>query len=105
MLCVAILLTHVFVKPFKTTCDNVLETLSLGNLIVISLFTLVKSMYYASVDLANSDLLDMINVVENILIISPIVLITCLVIACVLFKLLMLFRLGFQILFRRCRRR
>ena len=85
MLCVAILLTHVFVKPFKTTCDNVLETLSLGNLILISLFTLVKSIYYAGDDLAYSDLLDMVNVVENILIISPIVLITSLVILCILF--------------------
>ena len=101
MLCVAILLTHVFVKPFKTASDNVLETLSLGTLIIISLFSLVKSIYNGE-DLDSGSLLDMINVTENILIVSPVVLIISLVTLCILFKLVLMFRFCFQALFRHC---
>jgi hypothetical protein len=103
MLCVAILLTHVFVKPFKTASDNVLETLSLGTLIIISLFSLVKSIYNGDHDdLDSGSLLDIINVTENILIVSPVVLIISLVTLCILFKLVLMFRFCFQALFRHC---
>ncbi|CAB4005085.1 Hypothetical predicted protein [Paramuricea clavata] len=101
MLCVAILLTHVFVKPFKTASDNILETLSLGTLIIISLFSLVKGIHNGE-DLDSGSLLDMINVTENILIVSPVLLIISLVTLCILSKLVLMFRFCFQALFRRC---
>ena len=43
--CAVILLPQVFVKPFKSAVDNVLETLSLVMLIIISPLSLVKGIY------------------------------------------------------------
>lgn len=100
MLCVAILLVHVFVRPFKDTRDNVLETLSLGTLIIISLCSLVKSIYNGE-DLDSGNLLKMVNTVEYILIISPLALILFLVILCIIFKVVAILRFCFLTLSRR----
>jgi hypothetical protein len=100
ILCVVILLTHVFVKPFENTRDNVLETLSLGTLIIISLLSLVKSFYFGE-DSNSVSMLFMVNVMENILVIFPVILIFSLVILSILLKLITLLRFGFRALFHR----
>ncbi|CAB4004687.1 Hypothetical predicted protein [Paramuricea clavata] len=102
ILCAVILLPHVLVKPFKSASDNVLETLSLVMLIIISGFNLIKSIYYGEdLDSGSKSLLNMINVIENALIIFPVALILSLVMLSLLFKLVMVFRLCFQAAFRR----
>ena len=101
ILFVAILLIHVFVRPFKATKDNVLETLSLGTLIIISLLTLVKGFYFGDDLHSAQGLLFTVNLMENILVIFPIALIVSLIIISIFLKLVVMFRLGFQALFRR----
>ena len=102
ILCTVILLPHVLVKPFKSASDNVLETLSLAVLIIISGFSLIKSIYYGEdLDSGSKSLLNMINVIENALLIFPVALILSLVMLSILFKLVMVFRLCFQAIFRR----
>ncbi|CAB3993681.1 Hypothetical predicted protein [Paramuricea clavata] len=102
ILCAVILLPHVLVKPFKSASDNVLETLSLVMLIIISGFNLIKSIYYGEdLDSGSKALLNMINVIENALIIFPVAFILSLVMLSLLFKLVMVFRLCFQAAFRR----
>ena len=100
MLCVAILLMHVFVRPFKATRDNILETLSLGTLIIISLCSLVKSVYNGQ-NLDSGNLLIMVNTIEDILIITPLALILFLVILCIISKVVAMIRFCFQTLSRR----
>ena len=102
ILCAVILLPHVLVKPFKNASDNVLETLSLVMLIIISGFSLIKSIYYGEdLDSSSKSLLNMINVIENVLIVFPVALILSLVMLSILFKLVMVFRLCFPAIFRR----
>ena len=102
ILCAVILLPHVLVKPFKSASDNVLETLSLVMLIIISGFSLIKSIYYGEdLDSGSRSLLNMINVIENALIIFPVALILSLVMLSIILKLVMVFRLCFQAIFRR----
>ncbi len=97
MLFGAILLSHVFVKPFKTANDNVLETLSLGTLVIISGFSVINSIYYGEdLDSGSSSLLNMVNLIQNILTISPIALILSLVVLSILLKLVRMFRFCFQ---------
>ncbi|CAB4028405.1 Hypothetical predicted protein [Paramuricea clavata] len=102
IVCTVILLPHVLIKPFKSASDNVLETLSLAVLIIISGFSLIKSIYYGEdSDSSSKALLHMINVIENVLIIFPVALILSLVMLSILLKLVMVFRLCFQAAFRR----
>ncbi len=97
MLFGAILLSHVFIRPFKTASDNVLETLSLGTLVIISGFSVYKSIYYGEdLDSGSSSLLNMVNLIQNILTISPIALILSLVVLSILSKLVTMFRFCFQ---------
>ena len=73
ILFVAIFLIHVLIRPFKATSDNVLESVSLGSLVIISVFSLVKSIYNGEdLDGRTRDLLNFMYVFENILIIFPI---------------------------------
>ena len=98
MLFGAILLPHVFIKPFKTASDNVLETLSLVTLVIISGFSVINSIYYGEdLDSSSSSLLNMVNLIQNILTISPIALILSLVVLSILLKLVTMFRFCFQV--------
>ena len=100
--CAVILLPQVFVKPFKSANDNVLETLSLVMLTIIAALSVVKSIYYGEdLDSRSKSLLNMINVIESILTIGPFVIIFSLVILFILFKMVLMFRGCFKTIFRR----
>ena len=105
ILCVVILLVHVFVKLFKTTRENVFETLSLGTLIIISEFSLLKSCNYYGKHLDSNSLSFlkmMITLMENILIILPAALIICFLMFVILYKVIsLMFGCCFRALFRR----
>ena len=82
--CVIILILHLVVKPFKRPCDNMLETLSLGILIILCVFTYVKAIYNggneAALDLP-PHLYSLISIIETVLIVAPL-LVSLLVIIC-----------------------
>ena len=102
IVCVAILLTHVLVKPFRSNVDNVLETLSLGTLIIISALKLIESIYNGQyLDSDSVSFLHLINLMENILIISPVALLLSLLMFFILFKTMHLFLLLLYALFAR----
>ena len=46
---VAILISHMYVKPFISSRENFIETLSLGTLVVFNALTLVKALYFNSI--------------------------------------------------------
>ena len=70
-LCVGILFFHMFVNPFKRKRDNLLESFSLSMHVVLCGLYLVKAVYYGQ-DVSSIVIsLPMLNVIENILIISP----------------------------------
>ena len=89
-------------KPFKTARDNVLETLSLVTLTIIASLSAVRSIYYGEdLDSSSKSLLNMINIIESILTITPIAVILSLVTILILCKMVLMFRSGFQTIFRR----
>ena len=97
ILCAVILVPHVLVKPFESAIDNVLETLSLVMLIIISGFNLIKSIYYGEdLDSGSKSLLNKVSLIENVLIILPVAFILLLVMLSILLKL---FRLCFPATF------
>ena len=74
VICVIILISHMYVKPFTSPADNFMETLSLGTLIVVCCLTLIKAFYQGedfSSSNSSSALLNSFKVIEEILIISP----------------------------------
>ncbi|XP_028408073.1 uncharacterized protein LOC114530670 isoform X2 [Dendronephthya gigantea] len=92
IVCVAILLTQVWVKPFRSKVDNVLETLSLGTLIVIAALRLIESIYNGEdLDSDSVSFLHLINLIENILIIFPIASLLFLPMLSIIFKVMHLF--------------
>ena len=85
-LCVAILILHMFVHPFKRKFDNVVETISLGTHVLLCGLILIKSLYYGE-DFSFQNNFPFLNVVENILIIAPFFLVIIVIILCLLVKL------------------
>ena len=74
VICVIILISHMYMKPFTSSADNFMETLSLGTLIVVCGLTLIKAFYLGedfSSSNSSSALLNSFNMVEEILIIVP----------------------------------
>ena len=45
VICVMILISHMYMKPFTNSADNFMEALSLGTLIVVCGLTLIKAFY------------------------------------------------------------
>ena len=94
ILCVAILTSHVYIKPFIRPRDNAIEALSLFILTVLCAFTLIKSLFYSQNVSLMSDHLSLIhffNLVENILVVAPLVILV-IVILSVVGRLLLLVR-------------
>ena len=89
--CVVILISHMHVKPFISSWENFIETLSLGTLVVISAFTLVKALYQGE-DFSSSalslTLLSRFDLVEDILAIIPLAIIIFLVTLSLLIRLI-----------------
>ena len=74
VICVIILISHMYVKPFTSSADNFMETLSLGTLIVVCGLTFIKAFYQGedfSSSNSSSALLNSFEMVEEILIIVP----------------------------------
>ena len=91
-LCVAILASHMYIKPFTRPCDNAIESLSLSTLTVLCGFTLIKSLYNGE-DVSSSTedpaLLHYFNTFENIAVVAPLVFLVFLVVLFVLGRLLL----------------
>ena len=103
IICVAILIFHMHVKPFISSCENFIETLSLGTLVVFSAFTLVKALYQGedfSSSAHSSTLLSRFDLVQDILAITPFTIIIILV----TLSLLIRFIFGLQLCIRVCLR-
>ncbi|CAB3990686.1 Hypothetical predicted protein, partial [Paramuricea clavata] len=87
ILCVAILIFHMFVYPFQRKSDNKLESFSLGSHVVLCGSTLIKALYYGEDYSSFSKRLLVLNVIENILIVAPISIIMIVVIFSLAIKL------------------
>ena len=99
----AILMSQMYVKPFKSQRDNVLEALSLGTLIILSGFSLIKAMYYGedlSYSSSNVSLLRLFNLIENILIVIPLVVLMVIIVVSILLKLTICLRVSVNALSR-----
>ena len=91
IICVAILIFHMHVKPFINSRENFIETLSLGTLVVFSAFTLVKALYQGedfSSSAQSSTLLSRFDLVQDILAITPLIIIIFLVTLSLLIRLI-----------------
>ena len=84
-LCVTILLFHMFVYPFERKRDNVLESFSLGSHVVLCGLTLIKALYYGE-DYSFTKSLPVLNVVETVLVVAPLLVVIILVIFCLIIK-------------------
>ena len=85
--CVAILILHVFVNPFKRKRDNVLETFSLGAHILLCGSTLIKTLFYGK-DISYSKCLSLLSTFESVLVVAPFSLIAVVVVLSIAIKLL-----------------
>ena len=93
--CVAILTSHMYIKPFTRPRDNAIESLSLSTLTVLCGLTLIKCLYNGE-DVSSSSedpaLLHYFNTFENIVVVAPLVFLVFLVVLSVLGRLLLLVR-------------
>ena len=95
IICITILISHMYVNPFISSRDNLLETMSLGTLIVLCGLTLVKSLYEGEDFSSSSSSLSLLNtfdIMESILTITPMAVISFIVILSLLIRLLSCFR-------------
>ena len=94
-LCVVILTSHVYIKPFTRPCDNAIEALSLSTLTVLCGFTLIKNLYYGE-DISslsgNLNVIHVFNKLENFVVVAPLVILVFIVILSVFGRLLLLIR-------------
>jgi hypothetical protein len=103
ILCVAILIFHMFVNPFQRKSDNVLESFSLGTHVVLCGSTLIKALYYGE-DSSFSNRLPVLNVIENILIVAPLSVIMIVVVVSIAIKLVFGLKLCVSVVIRKVRR-
>ena len=92
-ICVIILVSHVYVKPFKDAMNNVLETQSLSILTILCGFTLMKAVCYGedySSYSKSSQFIHKFNITESILILTPVTIVVLATILCVLVRLVFL---------------
>ena len=101
-LCVVILLFHMFVNPFQRTRDNVLESFSLSIHVVLCGMYLVKALYYGE---EYSSSLLVLNVIENILIVTPLSIVMIIVIFAIVIKFVFGIKLCVSVLIRNVRTR
>ena len=107
IICVAVLLSHMYVHPFINSHENFLESLSLSTLIVLCGLTLVQALYQGE-DFSSSSnslsLLKAFDMLEDVLIIIPIAIIICIVIFSLLIRFMAVFRYCIQTGFARLKR-
>ena len=96
IICVVILIAHMYVKPFTSALENLMETLSLGTLVVFSALTLVKALYQGedfSSSAQSSTLLKSFDLVQDILSIIPLTIIIFFVTLSLLIRLIFVVKL------------
>ena len=104
LICIVILMSHMYVKPYINSLENFTESLSLGTLVFLCTLTLVKSFYQGedfssfskSVNLLNS-----FDMVENILIFLPLAIIIFIATLSILIRLIFILKLCFRVCLRR----
>jgi hypothetical protein len=101
ILCVAILIFHMFVYPFQRKSDNVLESFSLGTHVVLCGSTLIKALYYGEDYSSFSNRLPVLNVIENILIVAPLSVIMIIVVVSIAIKLVFALKLCVLVVIRK----
>ena len=101
ILCVAILILHMLVNPFQRKLDNVLESFSLGTHVVLCGSTLIKCLYYGEDYSSFSKSLQVLNVIETVLIVTPLSIIVIVVIFSIVIKFVLGLKLCFSVLTRR----
>ena len=105
-ICVTILVSHVYVKPFKYASENFVETLSLSILTILCGFTLVKALYhgedYSSYS-SSSQLIHNLNITESILILAPIMTVTLVAVFRIFVKLVFLVSFLVTFIYRKLR--
>jgi hypothetical protein len=104
ILCVGILILHMFVNPFQKKSDNVLESFSLGTHVVLCGLTLIKALYYGEDYSSFSNRLPVLNVIENILIVAPLSVIMIVVVVSIAIKLVFGLKLCVAVVIRKIRR-
>ena len=104
ILCVAILIFHMFVNPFQRKSDNVLESFSLGTHVVLCGLTLIKALYYGEDFSSFSNRLPLFNRIENILIVAPLSVIMIVVVVSIAIKLVFGLKLCVSVVIRKVRR-
>jgi cbb3-type cytochrome oxidase subunit 3 len=104
ILCVAILIFHMFVYPFQRKSDNVLESFSLGTHVVLCGSTLIKALYYGEDYSSFSNRFPVLNVIENILILAPLSVIMIIVVVSIAIKLVFALKLCVLVVIRKVRR-
>lgn len=73
-ICLLILVSHLYIKPFRNAMENFFETLSLTTIIILSGFSLVKTLYHGednSFLSSSTELLKKFDLTESILILAP----------------------------------
>ena len=101
ILCVGILIVHMFVNPFQRKCENVLECFSLGTHVIFCGSTLIKALYYGEDYSSLSNNLRILNVIENIFIIAPLSIIITVVVISIIIKLVFGIKLCVSVLIRK----
>jgi hypothetical protein len=84
-LCVAILVSHMFVYPFERKRDNVLESFSLSSHIVLCGLALIKTLYYGE-DYSFKNSLPALEMVETAFVVTPLSVVIILVVFGVIVK-------------------
>ena len=86
--CIIILVSHLYVKPFKRPSDNIMEMLSLSILVILSGITHIKAIYDGtdkSAQDVNPQLFNVISTIETVLIVAPLSVSLLIVISTVLY--------------------
>jgi hypothetical protein len=87
VVCVAILILHMFVNPFQIKRYNVIESLSLATHVVLCASTLIKALQYGEDDTSYSKSLPVLKVIETTIVIAPLSIILIVVIFSIVVKL------------------
>ena len=96
IICVVILIAHMYVKPFTSSLENLMETISLGTLVIFSALTLVKALYQGediSSSAQSSTLLKGFDFVQDILSIIPLTIVIFFVTLSLLIRLIFVVKL------------
>ena len=104
LICIVILMFHMYVKPYINSLENFMESLSLGALVFLCTLTLVKSFYQGedfSSFAKSVNLLNSFDLVENILTFLPLAIIISIATLSILIRLISILKLCFRVGLRR----